>query len=165
MGTLGRPHGLHGELYLTIASDDPRRFEPGTMVYLTDGRVLVVQRLRRHRTQRGERSVVAFEGVDDRTGAEALVGRDLVVPVEAARVLADGQWWDHDLIGCDVSSTSGERIGRVTDVLHPPANDVLVVAEADREHLVPLIGDVIREVDPGAKRIVIEPIPGLLDES
>jgi 16S rRNA processing protein RimM len=105
---------------------------------------------------------VAFEEVTDRTGAEALRGADLVVAAEHARALGPDEYWDHDLIGCSVDTIGGDEIGRVTDVLHAPANDVLVVAGPQREHLIPLISDVVKTVEPG-RRITIDPIPGLLE--
>ena len=62
-------------------------------------------------------------------------------------------------------TTEGERIGRVDDVWMLPANRVLRVLTFDdeREILVPVIDGFVREVDRSAGRVVIEPVPGLLD--
>ena len=59
-------------------------------------------------------------------------------------------------------TVDGVTVGRVTDVLHNPANDVLVVTDGDRERLVPLVGQIVTNVEPG-RRITVDPIPGLLD--
>jgi 16S rRNA processing protein RimM len=50
----------------------------------------------------------------------------------------------------------------VVDVIVTGSNDVCVVRDGEREYLIPLIDDVIVELSPGEK-IVVRPIPGLLD--
>lgn len=161
VGEIGPPVGLRGEMHVLVLSDDPRRFAPGATVLLeASGRSLTVRRTREQR----DRTVVSFEEVVDRTGAEALRGSRLVVPVSEARELEEGEYWDHELIGAIVVTDDGTEVGRVAEVLHPPGNDVLVVRSGGREHLVPLVAAFVRGVDRSAHRIEIQPIPGLLDE-
>lgn len=165
VGSLGKPHGVEGELFVVVHSDDPERFAEGGVVYLADDlRPLTVSRFRHHTYKRKPRTLVTFEEVADREGADEIAGSDLVVPVEETRELSEGEFWDHELTGCVVRTLEGEEVGRVTDVLHAPANDVLVVDRPGGEALVPLVEAVVREVDVGAAVIVIDPIPGLLDD-
>lgn len=160
VGRLGRAVGLKGEIELRVDSDAPGRFAPGAVVLAGDDRrPLTVAGHRRHR----DRTIVSFEEVDGREAAEALRGADLVIDVAEARPLEPGEHWDHDLVGCVVVTTEGEEVGRVSDVLHTPANDVLVVEGDGSEHLVPLVADVVASIEPG--RIGIVPLPGLLDEA
>jgi len=67
-----------------------------------------------------------------------------------------------DLIGCKVLSSKDELIGIVNDVMHLPANDVIVVEKNKKEHLIPLIDDVVKFIDINNNEIEIEVIPGLL---
>ena len=158
VGRLGRAVGLRGEIELTVVSDDPGRFATGSVVYAPGGRALTVRALR----LRGARTIVAFEEVTTRTGAEELRGAELVIPHEQARSLEEGEYWDHDLVGCTVVTTEGREVGVVSDVLHQPANEVLVVDAEEGEVLVPLVAAVIRGVEPG-RRITIEQMHGLID--
>ena len=89
-------------------------------------------------------------------------GSELVVSVEDARRLEEGEYWDHDLIGCAVVTVDGSDVGSVTDVLHQPANEVLVVKRDGDDVLVPLIGAVVKSVQP-RELITIDPPPGLLE--
>lgn len=160
VGVVRRAVGLRGEVEVVVMSDDPARFSSGSVVYTADaGTPLTIDRVRVHR----ERTIVSFRGVGDRTSAEALRGNELVVPREEARELGEGEYWDFELVGCTVQTVEGEHIGRVREVLHPPANEILVVGDAGREHLIPFIRDVVRAVDRSEGRIVIDPLPGLLD--
>jgi 16S rRNA processing protein RimM len=143
-----------------VLSDDPSRFAAGSRLLAGEQqRPLTVSGVRRT----GRRTIVRFEEVTDRTGAEALRGAELVVPVSAARTLQADEYWDHDLVGCEVFAADGTAIGVVSEVLHSPANDILVVRGETKEHLVPLIRDAVRSVEPG-RRITIEPLPGLIED-
>lgn len=112
----------------------------------------------RNLRDQGVRTIVSFAEIADRTAAEALRGAELVVPITDARQLEQGEYWDHDLIGCSVVTTKGEDVGVVTDVLHQPANEVLVIEKDGKQTLVPLISEVVKRVDPRA-RITIQPQP------
>jgi 16S rRNA processing protein RimM len=78
--------------------------------------------------------------------------------------LPPGEYYIDDLIGMDVVDMTGEKVGRLVDVLATGANDVYVVQrEGARDALIPAIPDVIREVDVAARRMTIDPLPGLFD--
>ena len=146
---------------MSVDSDDPSRFEPGSRLLL--GPALDPVTVIRSRTH-NERRIVGFVEVPDRTEAETLAGRELLVPVDQTRDLGPGEWWDHDLIGCRAETVSGDEIGHVTALEHPPGNDLLVVEVPDgSERLIPLVNAIVVEVDVPGKRIVVDPVPGLLE--
>lgn len=107
--------------------------------------------------------IVRFEDVRDRDAAEALRGRTLLIRREEARPLDSGEYFLHDLVGLEVWSSDGERVGRVAAVYEGGAGHFLGVDDGRRERLVPFAGRIVRNVDLEAGRIVIEPIPGLLE--
>jgi 16S rRNA processing protein RimM len=158
VGRITKAHGLRGEVAVQVLSDNPDRFAEGAEVYLEDGRALPIVAARRA----GARLLVAFEGIADRTAAEALRGRSLVVPRSMLPELEDGEYWPHQLIGCEVLTEGGRSLGRVTDVIENPANDLWAARdEAGVETLIPAIRDVVVEVDVAAARIVVRELPGL----
>jgi 16S rRNA processing protein RimM len=99
--------------------------------------------------------------VTDRDRADALRGAYLFVPSDQSPALPDGEYWTHELIGCDVVSEEGRPLGSVREVIHTPANDVWAVRGEGEETLVPALRDVVAEVDVGARRIVVREVPGL----
>ena len=156
-GEIGKPHGISGEVYVVPISDDPRRFEPGSRLQWRD-RDLVVAGARRH----GNRLLVKFEGVDDRNTAETLRG-PLFVPATEARTLEDNEFWPHDLIGCEVWTVGHAPHGQVKDGIPGVAQDLLVVATENGEHLVPLVKEIVVKVDLEAGIVLLDPPAGLLD--
>jgi 16S rRNA processing protein RimM len=157
VGRITKAHGLRGEVAVQVFSDNPDRFADGATVYLEGGRALTVTTAR----WTGARLLVAFEGVPDRTAAEALRGRSLVVPRSMLPELAEGEYWPHELIGCEVVTEAGRSLGRVTDVIENPANDLWAVDDDGVEVLIPAIREVVTEVDIEGGRIVVRDLPGL----
>jgi 16S rRNA processing protein RimM len=95
----------------------------------------------------GKGVVMKIEGCDDRDAAAALMGDEIAVWREQLPPLPDGEYYWADLVGLEVLTLDGVRLGVVEDLLHTGANDVIVV-QGDRERLIPYIaGDVVRDVD------------------
>ena len=158
VGRITRAHGVHGEVAVLVISEVPERFRDGATVWTEGGRALTVSASRPH----GDRMLVRFEGVGGREQADALRGTLLVVPESASPALPEGSWWDHQIVGCAVETDAGRALGTVRDVIHTSANDVWsVVDAAETETLIPVIADVIVEVDVAGRRIVAREVPGL----
>jgi 16S rRNA processing protein RimM len=176
VGRVLRPHGLRGELAVEVRTDVPEtRFAAGSVLATEPASrgPLTVSSSRRH----SGRLLVSFRGYADRTRAEELRGTLLVVDSEQVGPAAPGEYHDHQLVGLDVITAAGDRIGVVTDVLHH-GQDLLVVtqggegrgAQADGgartpgdEILVPFVAAIVPEVDVAGGRVVIDPPPGLID--
>lgn len=160
VGRIGRPQGLKGEVTVEVRTDDPdERFAPGATL-ITDQGTLTVAQSRDH----SGRLVVHFEGVADRNGAELLRDRLLHVDARTLPVLDDeDDFYDSQLLGLTAELLDGTVVGQVTDVLHLPHGDVLVLAHEGREHLVPFVKAIVPTVDLTERRVVVDPPPGLLD--
>ncbi len=158
VGRIARPHGVRGELAVDVRSDNPDRFADGATLFLENGRSLTVRSSRSH----GGRLLVVFEEVSDRSAAEELRGATLVVLESMLPELPEGEWWPHQLQGCEVVTDSGRALGTLAQVIPNPAGD-LWVARDDRgaETLVPTRGGVIVSVDVAGRRIVVRDVPGL----
>jgi 16S rRNA processing protein RimM len=152
VGRIGHAHGLRGEVSITFVSNRPERAAPGAVLRAGD-RLLVIASSRQHQGK----WLVKFDGVDDRTSAEALRGTLLTAePLTAAAPLADGEFWVHELIGSAVVDTAGNALGRVVGVEANPAHDLLVL---DTDALVPMVF-VVERVDDV---VVVDPPAGLLE--
>jgi 16S rRNA processing protein RimM len=126
VGRVAKAHGLTGEVAVDLWAGRSERLAPGT-VFTTDDGELQVATTRAHQG----RYLVRFEGVADRSGAEALRGRVLrAEPIDDPDTL-----WVHELVGADVVAVDGRRLGRVAAVEANPASDLLVL---DGGGLIPL---------------------------
>jgi 16S rRNA processing protein RimM len=162
VGRIARAHGLRGQVIVNLETDFPEeRFQPGAELFVERaGRVepLTITTVRFHR----DRPVIGLRGVESMTEAEALAGLELRVPLNTLAPLPDGVFYRHDLIGCRVETTSGGTVGVVADVEGSMTGSRLVVDGTSGEVLIPLAAEICREIDPRAKRIVIDPPEGLI---
>lgn len=158
VGRVGRAHGVRGEVAVQSLTEVEDRFASGSVLSLEDGRRLTVRASRPHR----HRLLVKFDEIPDRTAAESLRGQVLLVEARVAPSLdEENRFWVHQVVGLDVATEDGRSLGRVLEVQANPANDLWVT---DAGAVIPAIREVVVEVDLGAGRVVVRPIPGLLDE-
>ena len=107
--------------------------------------------------------LLTLEGVHTANDAEALIGRVVCVWAEQLPALGADEVYCADLIGCSVATESGEPVGTVREVISTGSNDVCVVVGRGREHLIPLIADVVARLDVAERVVIIRPLPGLLE--
>lgn len=171
VGRIGRPHGIKGEVSVEPRTDEPqRRFAVGAVLVTQtpSGAAppgdrptrLTVRTARWHQS----RLLVTFAEVPDRNRAEEVRGLLLSVEVDPQESPEDPEeYYDHQLVGLEVHTTGGRRVGEVAEVLHSPAQDLLSVrGEEGREILVPFVTRLVPVVDVPGNRVVVEDLPGLL---
>lgn len=155
LGKIGGLYGVRGWLRLWSFTEpaenllDYREVELGRQgrwqpVTLAEGR--------RH----GGGLVGRFDGVTDRDAAATLVGAEIAVARERLPELAQGEYYWADLVGLEVVTAGGVKLGRVERMMATGANDVMVVV-GDRQRLVPFLpGRFVLEVDPEGGRVVVD---------
>ncbi|HSK31997.1 MAG TPA: ribosome maturation factor RimM, partial [Propionicimonas sp.] len=134
------------------------RFAPGAVLQ-AGGRELTVSSFN---LQQG-RLVVAFAGVTGRSAAEELRGLDLMAE-GIPDSIGEDEYHDSELVGLVAVDPGGTRLGEVTAVHHNPSQDLLVLRTDAGERLVPFVTELVPEVDLPGRRVVVNPIPGLLTE-
>jgi len=163
LGRIVNRHGIRGEVRVLSHNPESNAVVEMSTVLLTraDGshtqhRVLAA---RRHK----QFTLLHLEGVATANDAEGLIGCGVAVPRAQLPPAGPAAVYHLDLIGCAVRSTTGELLGTVDELIVTGSNDVCVVRGAGREYLIPLVADVIAELDTAARTIVVRPLPGLLD--
>jgi len=167
VGRLVKAHGLKGALKVELYTDDPgKRFVPGATFSLQvptsspwHGKSIELIELRWYNSH----PVAFFVDVDDRTAAESLVKAILWIDADVAAEQEPDAWYDHQLVGLRVLR-DGAEVGKVARVEHMPAQDLLVIATADREVLVPFVSAIVPAVDLQAGTVTVTPPAGLFEE-
>ena len=164
VATIGRAHGLRGDVAVDLRTDTPEvRFAVGTVLQTDppDAGPLTVARTR----SMGDRWFLGFDGVTDRTAAEALRGVDLVVEAEDSADDEDA-WYPHELAGLRAELPDGTVVGEVVGLEPLPAYDALVIREpSGTRTLVPFVRAIVPVVDVAGGRVVLDPPDGLLGDA
>lgn len=165
---LTRTRGNQGELTAISFSDSPERFERlgevrlfGARGFPDEPRPFRVQHVWWH----GERLIFKFEGVDSISDAEALAGADVRVPASERVPVEEGEFFVSDLVGCEVVEfPNNQRLGKVTDWLEIGGTGALEVTDSTGHTiLIPFAKRICVEIDPGARRIMVNLPEGLKD--
>jgi 16S rRNA processing protein RimM len=166
VGRIAKAHGIRGELAVDVRTDSPeQRFRIGAAVTtkLRDGskRELTIAAAREH----SGRLLVRFEEVLTRDVAETLRGALLLADTDTLPPTEDpDEFYDHELAGLRAELTDGTVVGKVVEVVHSPAGELLELDVEGREVLVPFVHAIVPTVDIAGGRVVLDPPEGLLDE-
>lgn len=167
MGRIVRPHGVLGEVKVAPETDDPGRFHELETVYVGADEASAVSfdivSVRLQPSKYGITVLLMLAGVSGREAAEAMCKKNVYADEADLPALEDGEYYFSDLIGLQVETLEGEQVGTVEDILEGPGQDLLVIrTPAGAKVMVPLVPELVPEIDIEAGRIGIDPVDGLL---
>ena len=151
-------HGVMGEMKAICLADSPAFFKKIKTMYV-DNKPYLLKGVKEHKGN----LLIRFEEIDNMTKAEALKGKDVFVKREEAPKLPKGRYYIVDLIGLKVLKDDGSEIGEITDVFATGSNDVYEVT-GKKKYYIPVIDDVVKEIDIEGGKVIITPLKGLLDD-
>lgn len=154
LGRITAPYGVSGWLRLHPFGDDPDRWREikhwwlgGDEQDYSGWRAYALQSMRRQ----GNGWVIKLTGVDDRNGAEALVGQFVGAPRNALPATEPDEFYWADLVGLAVVNEQQETLGRVIELIESGAHAVMVVQEGEgqevQQRLIPFVGQIVKNVD------------------
>jgi len=154
LGAVGAPFGVRGWVKLRSFTDPPER--------LFDHRSL---RVGQHGTWRvlrveatghsGGKLTAKLVGIEDRDQAAALRGASIAVPRSELPPRAERDFYRADLIGCEVETVAGVRLGRVDHFVETPGQALMVV-KGEQVYWIPAVPRHLRRVDMAARRVVVD---------
>ena len=167
VGKIVGVQGLQGELRVNPASDFPERFTAPGPRWLRSRKVrepTEIQLIKGRQLPGKSLFVVRFEGIDNRSAAEALVGQELLVSENDRPELEEGEFHLLDLMGLEARlNADGTAIGTVSDLISG-GNDLLEITTTDgRKLLIPFVEAIVPEVKLKEGWLLLTPPPGLLE--
>ncbi len=163
VGRIVKAHGIKGEVKVKPLTDKPERFKRLSSIQIELPSREPFEAVIDQVSVKGDNIYLRLNGVASRDAAQALNGATLTIPEEDLLPLADDEFYLFELVGFTVKTVAGDVLGTVSEVMDLSSNEVLVVRSDERECLIPVIQDVIVEMNMDAQQIVIQPIDGLLD--
>ena len=163
IGELIKPHGIKGELKILLFNEESKSLKDSQIVFLKDNKdnffkykiEKVVYSMKKNR--------IKFFEIDSIDSADKLRGFILSIPRTDFPELEHDEYYLNDLIGYTLFDNNNNNYGCVNDIFHFPANDVLSVFLNDKEYLIPIIDDIILNINHDSRGIIINPISGLFD--
>lgn len=170
IGEIVTTQGNRGEVKIIPHTDFPERFSTMESVRLFNPNAkdsfetYGLESARVHK----EAIILKLQDVDSISEAKKLVKMLIKVGEDELMPLPAGQYYIYQLLGLECHTTSGVKLGVITDVLQTGANDVYVLKPAPgvtelKEILIPVIPDVVLDIRPAEGFVLVELLPGLLD--
>jgi 16S rRNA processing protein RimM len=164
IGEIVKPHGIRGEVKAYLFSEQPGNIKKYERIVLQDSvsggtETYKVVKSR----EQGKLAILQLEGVETREKAEALAGSMVQVYKADFPALNSDEYYWHQLEGLLVMTDTGLELGRVARLFNTTAHDIMVVVGAGDEIMIPVKGEIIREIDAQGGKIIISPPHGLLE--
>lgn len=161
IGRVARLHGVRGKVKVDYFGDDTAQFHLYREVFIEGerGRLHPYEVL--DVTAQPPRLIVQFRDIETPLQAQALVGREIFVRKESLGDLPDGQYYWFEIVGMEVETEEGRRLGTVKEIFPTGANDVYVVQGKKREILLPAVKGVIQSIDREKKVMKVTRMEGL----
>ncbi|MCK5793586.1 MAG: 16S rRNA processing protein RimM [Anaerolineales bacterium] len=161
IGKFRRPHGIRGEVRMTVLTDFPELISPGQVIYAGERySAYTVREIRWH----GGDILVSLKELPDRTAVEIFRNVMVYMKSEDMPELPEGDYFIHQLVGMEVITDQGEKLGTLKEILITGANDVYLVESPEgKELLIPAIEDVVLNINQDSGQILVHIISGLLD--
>ena len=163
IGKLRRPHGVRGEMVMSVWTDFPERLLPGVTVYVGETyTLLTIRSVRWHRDD----ILIAFEEYTDRDQVGVLRNQIAYVRADDRPPLPEGEFYLHQLLGLNVFRDEDDLyLGEVEEIIETGSNDVLIVRMPDgKELLLPDIPSVVLDINLERNEMRVHLLPGLLPD-
>lgn len=162
MGSVTRTHGYDGKLQLFLDVDDPAAYDGLQMVFVNIHQSPVPYFIESS-FLKNNKLTVKFQDVDDEERAQALVGKELYLPLSALPKLSGNKFYFHEVVGFQVWDETFGELGIVAEILDYPGQALMQVFHDGKEVLIPMNDPVIVKVDRAAKKLYINAPEGLID--
>lgn len=161
LGKIVKPFSYKGELVLFFDVDNPMEYLDLAYVYLEINKRLVKYEIETMRPHSNKMVALFTDLTEDE--AIALVGREMYLPLEFLPKLEGNKFYYHEVIGFTVQDKEKGNIGTIKEIFDNMTQPLMSIKFDEKEILIPIIDEVIKEVDRDNKIIKIEAPQGLID--
>lgn len=163
LGRVVNTHGVRGEVKFLPYASPCSTLQSGITVSLQgkagEVRALFVEGVR----PQPPFLLLRFQGVSALEQAQTLRESVLAIAADLLPPLAEGEFYYYQVVGVPVFTSAGECLGEISQVFFSGGHDIWVVQQGEKEYMIPVTEEIVRSIDLPGRRIVIEPLEGLLD--
>ncbi len=160
VGKIVNTHGIKGDLKVYPYTDNIKRFSKLKRIYIGEEELAVqIESVKYHK----EMALIKLKEFNNINDVLFLKNKLVYIDgVDKVKLLKDNYFID-DLIGCEVFDLEGNSIGHIKDVLQNSSNDIYIIEDKNKEYLIPAVKEFIKDININKKKIVIDPIEGMIE--
>ncbi len=163
VGRIVKKYSFKGEVLVKLDTDDPEQFLKMESVFVDNNKNLIpffIEQLSLHKSSLLR---IKFEEVDTEADAEALLRKELYLPLNLLPQLSGNKFYYHEIIGFSAIDVNFGELGEIIGVNDSTAQHLLQIDHNGKEILMPINDDIIKEVDRTNKQMVLEAPDGLIE--
>lgn len=162
LGIITRPHGLSGEVQLSLDAENPESYQELESVFVEINNKLIPFFIESISIS-GKKAIIRFDDVSSQQEAAALGGKKVFLPVDLLPDLEDDQFYYHEITGFRIIDNAKGELGVVEAVVENPGHDLIIMDYLSKEVLIPITDDIVLLVDRDKKTIQVDLPNGLLE--
>lgn len=159
IGQAGKPFGIRGEIRIKPYTESFETFKRSPVLVFGETPYTVLS-IRIHQGA----ALASLKGIDSPEKAKELAGNLVKTDAENLPPREEDEYYWHELIGMSVYTVDGRALGELTQIIETGAHDVLQVEGEYGEILLPMIDEVVVEVDTQTNKMVVDPLDGLIPD-
>ncbi len=163
LGRITKKFSFKGEVIIKLDTDEPEIYENLEAVFIELGKDLLPFFIEKSSFQRGNELRVRFEDVKTEQDAEAILRKEVYLPLEFLPKLTGEQFYFHEVLGFGLVDVNQGPIGIIESINDSTAQALFVVRDGEDEILVPMVDDFIKKVDRKKKEVLVETPEGLIE--
>ncbi len=160
VGKIVNTHGIKGDIKIYPYTTDMERFSILKKAYIGQDKLSVeIENIKYHKGM----ILLKLKGFNNIN--EVLKFKDEFIFVDELNKvkLPKDNYFIYELIDCKVFDLDGNSLGYIKDVLQNSSNDIYIIKDKDKEYLIPAVKEFIKEVNIVEKKVIIDPIEGMIE--
>ena len=162
IGQIVNTFGIKGMVKIKPFTDDINKFDKFKKIYIkkeNTKKEYQIEEVKYHK----QMVLMKLKGINTPEEADLLRGSYLIINREDEEPLEEGEYYIIDLLGSEVYTDENVLLGKLEDIYNTGSNDIYVVKdELGKQVLLPVISDVIKNIDIKNKKITVHIVPGLM---
>ena len=163
LGTVVAKYSFKGEVLIKLDTDDPETYLSIQSFLLEDESGLIPYFTTKVQFHKSQLLRVSVEGVKSEKQADLMIGKSVYLPLDQLPKLDEDQFYFHEIIGFEVIDSLQGQIGTITGVNDRSSQVLLEVEYNHRQNLIPLVEELIQQLDKQQKQLYLTIPEGLLD--
>ncbi len=163
LGRVTKKYSFKGEVIIKLDTDEPEIYQNLDAVFLEIGKDLLPFFIEKSSFQRGSELRVRFEDVKTEQDADAILKKEVYLPLEFLPKLTGDKFYFHEVIGFSLVDVNHGKIGTIESINDSTAQALFIVSDGEKQILVPMVDDFMKKVDRKNREVVVETPEGLIE--
>ena len=163
LGRVTKKYSFKGEVIIKLDTDEPEIYQNLDAVFIETGKDMLPFFIEKSSFQRGSELRVRFEDVKTEQDADAILKKEVYLPLELLPKMSGDKFYFHEIIGFSLVDVNHGPIGTIESINDSTAQALFIVSDGENEILVPMVDDFIKKVDRKNREVRVETPEGLID--